>query len=84
MAAYATILESIFSADPGLVIPVVLFISIGLVAIVKVVAHHFRTMHLAEMEMALKQDMVARGFSADEIEKVIRAGGKPPENPPAK
>jgi hypothetical protein len=47
-------------------------LSLG-IPIVAIVAYHFRASKKAEMEARLKQDMIARGMSADEIERVLKA-----------
>jgi hypothetical protein len=43
------------------------------VAIVKVVSSHYRRTQLDEMEATLKMEMIQRGMSADEIDKVLGA-----------
>lgn len=44
--------------------------------IVWVVAHHWRKHRVAAYNARLKQLMIERGMSADEIERVIRIEGK--------
>jgi hypothetical protein len=46
-----------------------------LIPMVAMVTHHWRKLRQTEMEIALKHDMVNRGMSADEIERVIKASG---------
>lgn len=52
-----------------------------IVAIVAVVSTQWRKVRIAEMEAALKQQMLERGMSADQIEQVMHASlggrGKP-------
>jgi hypothetical protein len=43
------------------------------VAITKVVSSHYRKTQLDEMEATLKMEMIQRGMSADEIDKVLGA-----------
>jgi hypothetical protein len=41
-----------------------------------IVGHHWRRVRLTEAELAVKQDMIQRGMSVSEIERVLRAGEK--------
>jgi hypothetical protein len=43
------------------------------------IAHAWQKVRRAEQEAALKQDMLQRGLSVDEIERVLRATAKQPE-----
>jgi len=47
------------------------------VAIVWIIAHQWRKTRVAAYNARLKQLMIERGMSADEIERVLRAEGKP-------
>ncbi len=47
--------------------------AIVLIVCVPVVAEFWRKMRRDQLEVCLKQDMVARGMSADEIERVLQA-----------
>jgi hypothetical protein len=47
------------------------------VAIVWIIAHQWRKTRVAAYNARLKQLMIERGMSADEIERVLRADGKP-------
>ena len=69
----------LFAKEPALLIPIVMFVGGFLVAITAIVAHHWRAIRRTELEVALKQDMLRRGLSVDEIERVLRASEKPPE-----
>jgi hypothetical protein len=69
--------ETLFSKDPGLLIPLVMAVVGALVGIVAIIAHQWRCIRQAEVEGALKQDMLNRGMSADEIERVIRVSNQP-------
>ena len=51
----------------GLALPVTL------VSVASIVAETIRKLRLGEQELALKQSMIDRGMSADEIERVVRA-----------
>lgn len=46
------------------------------VAVVWIIAHHWRKHKVAAYNARLKQLMIERDMSADEIERVIRAEGK--------
>jgi hypothetical protein len=69
--------DTLFSKDPGLIVPLVMAVVGALVGIVAIIAHQWRCMRQAEVEGALKQDMLNRGMSADEIERVIRVSNQP-------
>ncbi len=71
----------LFAKDPALLIPIVLFLGGALVGIVAILAHQWRAIRRTELETALKQDMLRRGLSVDEIERVLRASERPPEEP---
>jgi hypothetical protein len=47
--------------------------------IVTSIADNLRKARVAERQAALKQSMVERGFRADEITRVLNAGGPPEE-----
>jgi hypothetical protein len=66
---------------PETVVPFMVFASGALVGIVAIVAHQWRAIRRTELEMALKQDMLKRGLSVEEIERVLRASERPPEEP---
>ena len=56
-------------------LPVMLFcILLALVAVVAIVALHWKRVRIAETEAGLKLKMLERGYSADEIAKVLQAG----------
>jgi hypothetical protein len=58
------------------VIPVIAIVGGILVAIVAIGCGTWHKNRKAEMEIALKQEMLNRGMSAEEIERVIRASRK--------
>ena len=55
-------------------IPQVIFVVGGAIAITGVIAVQWRMIHEARDRRELKRQLVERGFSAEEIERVIRAG----------
>ncbi len=71
----------LFAKDPALLIPIVLFAGGALVGITAILAHQWRAIRRTELETALKQDMLRRGLSVEEIERVLRATERPPEGP---
>ena len=46
----------------------------GLIALVAIISAQWRLHKRTELEIGLKQEMIARGMSAEEIERVIKAG----------
>jgi hypothetical protein len=61
--------ENIF----GMIIPIVAIVGGVAIAIIAVVSSHAVKARQAELEAALKQDMLNRGMSAEEIQRVIEA-----------
>jgi hypothetical protein len=51
----------------------IVFTSLTICAAVPVIAHYWYRIRRAELDAILKQEMLARGLSADEIERVLRA-----------
>jgi hypothetical protein len=58
---------------------IVLFVAVGgvLFFLALVIGNYWRDIRLAELEANLKQDMLDRGMTADEIKTIIEA--KPPK-----
>ena len=69
--------DTLFSKDPGILIPLVMAVCGALVGIIAIIAHQWRSIRQAEVEGALKQDMLNRGMTADEIERIIRVSNQP-------
>jgi hypothetical protein len=63
--------------DP-LIIPIVAIVGAFIVASIGCISHYLYLIRRLEREMALKQELVLRGFSAHEIAEVLAAtsGGK--------
>jgi hypothetical protein len=76
-------IESLFAKDPALLIPIIMAICGGLVGIVAIIANHWHSVRNAEVEAALKQDMLNRGMTVDEIERVVKASNKQLSSKPA-
>jgi hypothetical protein len=49
-----------------------------LIALTAIVTYHWRRLRQLEGEASLKQEMVRRGMSVGDIERVIRVSGSPP------
>ena len=56
-------------------VPLMLFLALaGLVALIAIIARQWRQVRVGEAEAGLKLRMIERGFSADEVERVLQAG----------
>lgn len=64
---------------PGILAIVLIFGGGVSIAIIATLAENWRKVRVAEQNAVLKQNMIERGFSADEIVRVIDAGGRPPK-----
>ena len=58
-------------ADPGLLVVIAVWVIVGGVVIGAIIAVQWRKVEQAKVEAHLKEQMIARGFTADEIIKVI-------------
>lgn len=70
--------EVLFSRQPGLIIPVLAIAVAGVVFTVWIVVHYWNCAKQLEVEAALKQDMLSRGLSAADIERVLGASSSGP------
>jgi hypothetical protein len=68
----------IFAREPGILVAVVAIVAGTLIAVTAVLAYHWLAARRTEAESALKRDMLERGMSAEEIERVIRATSASP------
>jgi hypothetical protein len=78
--------EVLFSRQPGLFIPVLAIAAAGVVFVVWIIVHYWKAAKQLEVDAALKQDMLNRGMSAGDIERVLWAsssGPREPSRPPA-
>src|SRR5262249_51938353 len=66
----------IFAREPGLLIVFVALVCGTLIAVSAILCHHWSVVRQAETEASLKQDMLNRGLSVDEIERVIKASAQ--------
>jgi hypothetical protein len=60
------------------VVPVLGIICGCLVAAVWIIAAYYRSVQVADMDATLKMEMIQRGMSADEIERVLKAKSEYP------
>ena len=51
----------------------VIFASVTLMSVIPSIAHYWHKIRRAELEAALKHDMLQRGMSAEEIQMVLQA-----------
>jgi hypothetical protein len=75
-------LETLFVKSPETLVAFTFIVCAAVVALTAIVAHQWRSVRLSEVEASLKQDMLNRGLSADEIERVLRASAKPTNSRP--
>ncbi|HEY2759555.1 MAG TPA: hypothetical protein VGI75_02390 [Pirellulales bacterium] len=61
----------------GLMIPLTAVTGSMIVGIVALITKHLRSVRQREIDAMLKQDMIARGMSAGEIERVLAAKSIP-------
>ena len=69
----------IFSKDPSLIVAVVAILAGSSIAVIAILAYYWHVTRRNDMEGALKQDMLNRGLSVDEIERVIKASSQVPD-----
>ena len=69
--------DGLFENLPLIVMFTFIFGGWVIVAIVKSFTNSWRKVREAEQAAALKQSMVEKGMSAEDIERVLRAGGGP-------
>jgi hypothetical protein len=70
------VFDFLTSGDPGVVIPIVTLSLVAACLLAPVVAICWYKIHKNSVAAALKQDMLNRGMSADEIKTVLDAGSK--------
>jgi hypothetical protein len=71
--------EVLFSRQPGLFIPVLAIAVTGLVFVVWIIVHHWKGAKQLELDSALKQDMLNRGLTAADVERVLWASSSGPQ-----
>ena len=65
--------DVLFTEHPALLIPLLAILCLTLVFIVWIVSHNWRKARQIDLETALKKDMLAREFSAADVERVLLA-----------
>jgi hypothetical protein len=51
----------------------IIFAFLTITSVVSTIAYYWYKIHKTEVEAALKQEMIQRGMSADEIERILKA-----------
>ena len=69
-------IETVSQWDPSKLIPLVAIVTGALIAITAIISGQWRRIRQAEIDAALKQEMLNRGMPAEEIERVVRASRK--------
>lgn len=73
-------LDTFFSDNPKMFIPALSIVCGCLIAVIAIIAHQWRRVRQLDIEGALKQDMLNRGLTPADIERVIFASTDgPPE-----
>ncbi|MFM7149085.1 MAG: hypothetical protein ACKO23_04505, partial [Gemmataceae bacterium] len=67
-------METLFRDTPALIIPVVALLGLTIVFTTWIYLHYMTSSRIRELELAVKQDMIQRGFSPDQVEQVMQAG----------
>jgi hypothetical protein len=70
------VFDFLTSGDPGVVIPIVTLSLVAVCLLAPVVAICWYKIHKTTATNALKQDMLNRGMSAEEIKTVLDAGSR--------
>jgi hypothetical protein len=72
--------EAIFEKQPSLIVPALSLAGGTIVFTVWILAHYWKRVQQIHVESSLKQDMLNRGLSAGDIERVLWASSDgPPE-----
>jgi hypothetical protein len=64
-------LPALFASDEETML---IWVVIGAICIVPSISYYLYRWRKTELDIELKRDMIARGMSADEIERVLSAG----------
>jgi len=65
--------EPLVEKNPALLIPILSVVGAAVVFLVWIIAHYWAKIRRMELEAALKKDMLNRGLSPAEIERVLLA-----------
>ncbi|HUU84902.1 MAG TPA: hypothetical protein VM243_15490 [Phycisphaerae bacterium] len=72
--------NSVLVNEPAVLIVCALWVVVGLIVLAAIIAVQWRKVQIAKENAALKQQMIERGFTAEQIVNVIQAGA--PERRP--
>lgn len=75
--------DEIFLRAPWLLIPLLALVGVALTGITWIVSAYWRSVQVMDIEAKLKQDMLHRGFSPAQIERVLRASARSTDPGPA-
>lgn len=64
-----------FLSQVDIMVPLIVVVTVLVISVTAIVAHHWRRAREAEYDAALKKMMLEQGKSAEEIERVIRVRG---------
>jgi hypothetical protein len=72
--------ETIFEKQPSLIVPVLFLCGATIVFTVWIIAAHWKRARQMEVEGSLKQDMLNRGLTVADIERVLWASSDGPQD----
>lgn len=70
--------DTLFGNIPAILLITFIFGGWVIVGVVRSFTDNWRKVRVAEQTAALKQTMIDKGMSAEDIERVLRAGSTPP------
>jgi hypothetical protein len=70
--------EAVFEKQPALIVPVLALSGSAVVFVVWIIAAHWKGVRQMDVEATLKQDMLNRGLSVADIERVLWASSDGP------
>lgn len=70
--------DTLFGNIPAILLITFIFGGWVIVGVVRSFTDSWRKVRVAEQTAALKQTMIDKGMSAEDIERVLRAGSTPP------
>jgi hypothetical protein len=76
-------MPAILADSPWLNDTLIFWAAIVLICVVPSISYYVYRWRKVELDAELKRDMIARGMSADEIERVLAAGSPSPPKSPA-
>jgi hypothetical protein len=73
--------EDAFARHPQFLIPIVALVGAAVVFTVWIIAHYWARMRQVDAETTLKQDLINRGMTISDIERVLWASSAGPPQP---